>query len=352
MIDWVNILLPFPHVERIHGGACVHYDEKGEGVRTTMKKMMQRGSFDNTVAIQTSTDEGHYRDGQHTHIWVSGSPKPLQGHNLFGTESPLELGAMLGKLALEKCGITVDAFTFRRWLSGRDVKLTRIDITYMLNVGGETDAAAWINAAANQVSAKYRPRSSQNEGTVYIGQHSRRWGLKFYSKFQEITCNSKKHRLPENIQSRDALLDYARGTVRVELVLQSMHLKAIQLQDGTAWFSQPQKAQDTWNTHMEKVQLSGNVRLHKNTIEQMPAHLRSTYALWQSGVAVKQILQKSDKNRMTYYRHRRDLLVYGIDIAKPRQDGNNVVPLIRVIEATPKATPAWAYNTPLYARAA
>lgn len=351
MIDWVNVVLPFEHSQRIHGGACIHFDENGEQTITTIKKQMCRGSYDAGVAIQSSSDPEHSRDGKWTHVWVSGSPKPVQGHNLFGTDNPLELGALLGVLALTKTGHIDEADQItprrliRKWLTGKGIKFTIIDITQMLDVGTETDAAQFIEAASNQMSAKYRGRGRMKDGTFYIGQNSKRWALKLYRKFTEITSRSKKHKLPDDIPQRDALLEYARGTVRAELRLLSMQLKKTGLQNGEAWTTTD--ALTIWGQYMSKIELSGNVRLHRTVIEKLPRRLRSTYALWETGHDCALFMK-----RASYYAHRKDLLAYGIDISKPKVSVTNVVPLIRVIEARPKAIPTWAENTPLLARAA
>lgn len=358
MIDWVNVLLPFEHTERIHGGACMHYDDNGEWKRTTLKKMEQRGSYDCSVAIQSSTDPKHCIDGKFTHIWVSGSPKPVQGHNLFGTDSPLELAAMLGVLALSKAKVIAEADTFtprrlvRQWLTGKDVTFTIIDITQMMDVGTDTDAAQFIESASNQASMKFRARGGQlTGGTFYIGKNSRRWCLKFYQKLPEITGKSKKHRLPEDIPERDALIDYARGTVRAELRLLSMELKKLGLHKGEAWATRD--STEVWRAYMERVELSGNVRLHTSVVEKLPRRLRSTYALWSQGLVLcpgrgkKGVLSQS-----VYYEHRKALREYGVDISKPKVSAGEVLPMIRVIEARPKSIPSWAFNTPLLARAA
>lgn len=382
MIDWVNALIPFPHDEadRIHGGAVDFIDQDGNHTGRTMKKRMvkpgqkksdfcsyinlegevttieaakakDRPSHDSGIAIQSSTDAGHFRDGKFTHVWVSGSPKPLQRHNLFGTESPLELAAMLGRAALETIGHTVTQFSFNHWLSGRDVKFTRIDITQMLDTGSEANAQAFIENVVDQASVKYRNRASCTGDTAYFGKKSKHWTLKLYCKFPEINSASKKHKLPEDIEQRDALLEYANGTVRSELVLQSRHLKDIGLQDGLTWAEKPVHSSEIWGTYMQKLELSGNVRLTPSAVESMPAWVRGTYGLWLTGHDVKRMLS-TKKNRMTYYRHRKALRAYGIDISKAKAEGNNVVPILRVIEARPKAIPVWAINTPLLARAA
>jgi len=386
VIDWVNVLLPFPHdaEDRIHGGAIDYTDETGVHTGRTLKKRMvrpgqkaadfctyigldgnqvtmekakakDRPSYDSGIAIQSSTDEGHRRsDGGFTHIWVSGSPKPLQRHNLFGTESPLELGAMLARSALELLGFNVTPFSFKQWLSGIDCKFTRIDITQMLDTGSEKNAYAFIEHIVDQASVKYRNRATCTGDTAYFGKKSKHWTLKLYCKYAEISSASKKHKLPDDIEQRESLLQYASGTVRSELVLQSRHLKDIGLQDGRTWAQTPIHSFDIWSKYMEKLELSGNVRLQTNIVETMPTWLRGTYCAWLTGHDIKRMLEtKKDgkKNRMTFYRHRKALRAYGIDIAK-KQATNPVIPILRVIEARPKAIPSWAINTPLLARAA
>ncbi len=156
MIDWVDALIYFPHdaVDRIHGGSVDYIDENGAHTGRTMKKRIvrpgqkqadfctyigldgkpvtmeatkakERPSYDSGIAIQSSTDPGHFRDGKFTHIWVSGSPKPLQRHNLFGTDDPNELAALLARSALEALGFNVSIFSFNQWLTGRDTKINR-----------------------------------------------------------------------------------------------------------------------------------------------------------------------------------------------------------------------------------
>lgn len=386
MIDWVNAVLPFPHdaLDRIHGGAadysdehgvhtgrtmkkrmvrpgqkaehvCTYIDLEGKKVETTVKAAKDRPSSDSGIAIQSSSDHFDAATGRYTHIWVSGSPKPLQRHNLFGTESPLELAALLARSALQALDHAVDVFTFNRWLSGRDVKLTRIDITQMLDTGNERNAQGWIAAASEQISVKHRGRGACTGDTIYIGKRSKRWALKLYCKFPEITSMSKKHKLPDDIEQREALLEYATGTVRSELVLQSMQLKETGLQDGLTWATRPINSFDIWSEYMKKVELSGNVRLHTSVVESMPNWLRGTYALWLAGHNIpKMLIGKTNgkEQRATYYRHRKALRAYGIDVSKPKVEGNNVVPILRVIEARPKAIPSWAINTTLLARAA
>ena len=97
---------------------------------------------------------------------------------------------------------------------------------------------------------------------------------------------------------------------------------------------------------MESLNITGQVPLTPQRMKDLPSHLRGTYALWESGRDVRAHLA-----RPTYYRHRKQLLAVGIDIAQPFRDdyAPKVVSLQKVIQPTPAAPPRWAYGTDLLA---
>lgn len=340
MIDWVNAVLPFRHSAPIFGGTVVSHDEAGTLQWASNKKKTVEGSFTSALRIATSSDHP-LQDDAFTHIWISGSPKFVQGHNLFGTSDPRLLAAHLAREGLKALGLETDPFTFNTWKSGRGVTFTVLDVTEMLDTGTELDAAQWIEAAQEQTRVKYRGRGVCQKGTLYFGQHSRRWALKLYQKFAELQSKKKGHALPEHIPQRELLLDYARGTVRAELRFHSLELKRLGLADGENWNAGTARA--LWEKYMQSLELSGQRPLAGSDLETIKPHLRGTYALWREGRDVASLLP-----RRTYYRQRSELKRYGIDIAMPclRQHAN-VVPLLRTITAQPKPIPSWAVNTPL-----
>ena len=73
----------------------------------------------------------------------------------------------------------------------------------------------------------------------------------------------------------------------------------------------------------------------------LPQKLRSTYILWKSGEDLRSTLPKA-----TFYRHRKELGEFGIDITLRQDvaDRSNVIPLIRVLEARPVGVPDWAFQ--------
>lgn len=301
-----------------------------------------RGSHDATCRIQTSRCHGRDGRGLLTHIHISGSPKFLQGHNVFGINDVRRLVALMATRALACCGVEATEMDRARWERG-DFKLTVLDITEMLDTGSETNASAWMRAAGEHCRVKYRGGGKFDGGTLYFGKHSRLWALKFYQKYEELFSRRKSHQLPLAIERREDLLDYARGCVRAELRLYSMELKRLGLQSGQAW--EKTDARTVWDSYMTRVDLAGNHALPDRQIETLPAHLRGTYLLWSEGRDVPALL-----TRRTFYRHRKEMRAFGIDITSlPEKNGSSVVPLIRIIEARPKAIPSWAYGTPLLA---
>lgn len=85
--------------------------------------------------------------------------------------------------------------------------------------------------------------------------------------------------------------------------------------------------------------------LPTTAIQSLPTRLLAVYHLWQEGHDLRAMYPKN-----TFYRYRRQLLPYGVDIAvlQPNDDKfSNVVPLIRILEAVPVSPPEWAYGTPL-----
>ena len=93
--------------------------------------------------------------------------------------------------------------------------------------------------------------------------------------------------------------------------------------------------------------MSNNFKLDDEVLNALPTKLRAYYKLWLMGEDLRVELPKR-----TYYRIRKQLKEYDIDIALVRdveQPVDNVVPLIRVLEAEPVGIPDWAYEQNLIA---
>ena len=88
--------------------------------------------------------------------------------------------------------------------------------------------------------------------------------------------------------------------------------------------------------------MSSNFSLNDSILDTLPRKLRTYYKLWLHGEDLRLELSKP-----TFYRIRNQLKQYDIDIALVRdveKPVDNVVPLIKVLEAQPVGIPYWAFE--------
>jgi II/X family phage/plasmid replication protein len=98
---------------------------------------------------------------------------------------------------------------------------------------------------------------------------------------------------------------------------------------------------------MEKVEMKPNKLLVDEEIDNLSGKVQNTYQKWKQGKNIKK-----DLPRNTFYRHRSELLKVGVDISIPPLEvdkPNNVVPMLRPLEAKPVEVPQWAYEHGLVA---
>lgn len=351
MIDWLTIKIPFKHLH-LNGGMILSInpdgtvewesarrqmvcscrsdvDENGEKTRNSLC-----GSHCTNVAVKS---DGSLDNDHAEFLMISGNPaKYLQGHNIWGSDDLCGLtDAMLAQL-LPKLGLVYDDFTQARVLAG-NFTVAMIDINYSYELENQEDVMAFIHAAEFKARAR-AGRATTRPGTIYFGQHSRRWALKMYSKFNEITKGGKGHKLsPALWEHQDKLLDWTRNILRIELRLLSKELKQLELTNAA---DLQRNIQKLFVEYKGKIVMNEQRRIVGKKLMELPSKLRATYALWQAGHHMAEILSKP-----TYYRHRKELLPYGIDLTITCEKAeSNVVPFIRVLEAKPASIPDWAYS--------
>lgn len=338
MIDWVTAQVPCEHPEPINGGCVCKIKPDGEIEWRTETHLTVEGSHESRLSIKT---DGTY-DGRGVMLRIHGNPvKWLQGHNLFGTSDLVGLVAeTMERLAtLPQLGLTPSENDRDMWWKGL-YKLSRVDVTNSYQLRNRSDVRAWIRAANNTAHMRHRGKGLMEEGTLYFGKHSRRWAVKFYSKGQEL--DAPGHTLPASLDLPH-LKAWANDKLRCEAVFRAMELKRLYLNVAANWDDNTPEVMH--QNILQGLQMSENHTLTPDKIEGLPPRLVGVYHLWNEGHDIRAMYPKP-----TFYRYRSQLLPHGIDIAirQPHEDKpNNVVPLIRVLEATPAEIPAWAYNTPL-----
>ncbi|WP_336916792.1 phage/plasmid replication protein, II/X family [Acinetobacter modestus] len=333
MIDWITAKLPCRHdPSKLISGMVMSFDSKGDNEWVVNKKLSVEGSYSSKIQV-ASADSGH--------IWISGNPvKFLQGHNIFGSNDLKQIMVKFfdALLLQEALGLNPTETQYEYIKDGL-YDLSRVDMNESWHLNNKNDVMAWIRAFGNTVRLKHRGAGQFSGDTAYIGKNSRRWGVKCYSKGHEISA--KGHQLPKELQIPE-LLEYADKSLRLELVMRQLELKRRGLDMAYFWTENTAKML-LQTMVLDNLELSSTFMIDDKILDTLPTRLRLVYQSWKNGDDLKQIMTKP-----TFYRVRKQLQTYGIDIATVNEK-NNIVPLIRYLEAEPVGIPDWAYEKGLVA---
>ena len=336
MIDWVTGTFYCDHdPEKLNNGRVFSMNPDGEIDWHCEKVRNVEGSYSSNIQIKSATSGS---------IWFSGNPvKFLQGHNIFGTD---DLVYLLGRffdalLKIDSLGLAPTDIQYENMKDGL-VMLTRVDINQSWLLNSKSDVLSWIRAAGNCARLKHRGAGQFSGDTLYFGKNSRRWAVKCYSKGHELTV---KGRALHADLSHPLLVEYAEKALRLELVMRSMHLKDCLLNVACNWLPGTAKML-LCSTVLDNLEITDNMPIKDTVLETLPVRLKGVYALWLQGTDLR-----AEMARPTFYRWRKSLLAYGVDIAiiQDSEPKSNVIPLIRYLEAIPAGVPDWAYELGLVA---
>jgi II/X family phage/plasmid replication protein len=339
MIDWITCRLPFTHREPITGGSLVHFDDDGKPEFEKFKFRKVLGSFE--TGFQIVTDQSaENADGTYPFLYVSGNPtKMFQGHNLWGTNDVHGLVIEVFDLLASTLDCLPTSFDRQKVQNGA-VQLLRVDINESFALDTLADCKAWIRAAENSTRMKYRGRGVMKEGTLYFGIKSEYWATKIYAKGQEVREHGTSKQ--PGIFGLPQCLAWADQSLRIEHVLRSKWLKAQKLDLVGNW--DDNTAQTLHRELLQKLEFAEAMNVKPTVLDDLPGSLQGAYALWKQGHDLRLVY-----SRPTFYRYRAKLLEHGIDISiQQKGKPDNVVPLVRILEAVPSGVPAWAVGTDLY----
>lgn len=334
MIDWVTAKLPCRNTLRT--GGIIKHDANGEIEWVSQSWLPVQGSHDSSIVIKPMTENT---------IQISGNPaKWLQGHNLFGTNDLQWLMArFFSSLHEVLCddGLrpTIDQLDL---IEEGKYTISRVDVNETWHLANQSEVMAWIRSAGEKMSLKRRGRGVFSGDTLYFGKIKKDnfWYLKCYSKGDEI--NSKKSNYPDELRT-PAMLDYASKALRLEMTIARKALKEWEINMPCNWDENTGKL--LLLNHLRDLEMSNNFHLNDEILDSLPRKLRTYYKLWLHGEDLRLELSKP-----TFYRIRNQLKQFGIDIALVRdvdKPADNVVPLIKVLEAQPVGIPYWAFEQDL-----
>jgi len=294
MIDWVKVNLPLTEPLGLEHARLIRLSPTGEVEWEARSWFSVEGSGDASVRLRESPGV----------LEFSGNPaKFLQGHNLAGSSDlvPVAVGAVLRALDhLDARPARADLHLWRE--GGFDLKLVHVN-TY-LDLRTEERAfeyLRWLEGA----SVRRRWTRGVFRGST-VTWTSRALRLKVYHKLQEVLDRRSLRHLREKCASR--VISWLTGKLRFEIELRSRELKRLGLQKGERWNGLDLRRLVLH--YAEAVELPKAPSVSASSL-QVPRHLRATVLLWREGVDLRSALP-----RRTFYRHRKELLEYGIDITR------------------------------------
>lgn len=334
MIDWITAEVRCNN--KLDTGCVAKINPDGEVDWVSASWLPVTGSYESNIMIKPLSE---------SRIVISGNPaKFLQGHNLFGTNDLRYLfnkafgviHELLADVGLMPTTSQLDA------IENGGYHLTRVDINESWHLKDGNSVKAWIRSAGEKMNMPHRGKGVFSGDTLYWGKGSKYWFLKCYHKGDEIL--RKKSNFPDELKTPQ-MLEYADKSLRLELVLCSKFLRTTLLNDPCHWHEKTAKM--LLLEYVKKLEMSNNFMLNDDVLNTLPPRLKTAYFTWLSGQDLRTMFSKP-----TYYRYRKELKEYGIDIAllrdKEHQE-NNVIPLIKVLEAEPVGIPDWAYEQGLVA---
>lgn len=268
-----------------------------------------KGSYESSIALRqrdrpigVSVNEGGNRLLQ-----ISGNPvKYLQGHNAFGLSVALYrpvVDAVIKGLPDQVRPVDLPADKIlEMWPS-------RIDIAVSIDMGTYGNVKEWLRCISTGSRSRHG-RALVSGDTVYWGQHSRRWAMKAYCKFDEMLVHPMGD-LRLNEQYRQEV----KNVLRLELCLRGLELKEINkkgwtLDESLLWWYFEHRI-SVGRLNMTRVK-----GLEKLTLSQQAIFLR-----WISGEVIDGKLKES-----TFYRYRRVILdTMGVDISIPCIDQDTML---------------------------
>lgn len=343
MIDWSAGKIHLLHDPKLlRSGSVVSVDADGSIEWETRKRTVIEGSYSSKFTIRSEDLLTPYLASS---LSFSGNPvKFIQGHNVWGTSDLTGLVYEAILKCLRLIGIPITDLELEMLFKG-NYSLSRVDVNYMFPLETRANVLAWLFAAERSSRTRMGKGNFAGE-TLYFQKKSTRWSIKFYSKGLEITAPG--HQLPRELTLGDSLEKFADDKLRAELTLRTKELKKLGLDKGSAWGDN--EPYNVWNEYIGRLEMSEQ-KTADELVYSLPNKLRKTFVLWRDGLDIRQLV-----SRNTYFKHKKELLAYGVDISikQDKKNNDNViplsksVPLVHPLKMTPCDIPEWAHGTNLY----
>ncbi len=343
--DWLSIYQRHHAggLPKVADGAVIRVDANGEVESTTLKKLQVEGSHETSVFIRC--------DGET--VWFDGNVSRWgRPDNVFGY--PFRHCLQIINNLLLSMGLP--PFTEgERFISNfkgeprtvwTGARVTRVDVTRNFSTGSKEDAYHFMRYLQGQQASRLKTGTYGEGETVDWGRGSRYAYMKAYLKGPELRRHAGRSD-PGDSMFKPALdpyvLQLADWCDAVGLVRFEMTFKATKLHDMGCSHLGGFDMKQIEIEFEKKAEVLTRAVADVDLVTELPKAVLSTYRMWQAGDDVT-----SKISRATFYRHRRDLLPFGVDIAIK----SNVLqfqPKTRVIQLGPVSMPDF-YELPTIER--
>jgi hypothetical protein len=327
-LDWLTVAQDHPGgVPVVNDGLVVSLDSEGEVEWQSPRHTAVEGSYSTSVRVRS--------DG--VRVWLSGNVGRFgRRDNLFGYDLDGTMGAanrILGLVGLPPFtrGERVRQAEAYAWTGAR---FSRLDLTCNYATGGMVGADRFMRALSAQKRSRVNQGVYEGESVVF-GRGSKHFSETWYIKHKELLRHSK----PGGVGPGDRVLGltWNSGIVRHELRLFSRFL----LRHGIRYWGDVNMGQliqlyDDRNEMLDRL-----VSASPDGWSDLPPRLEVIARAWKDGADMRSVLPRS-----TFYRYRRALLVYGIDISVPASAVVLRGQFTRVerVQVTAVAVPDWYWS--------
>lgn len=356
--DWLSIYqVHLGGVNVVNDGRVFAVDQEGEVQWDVAQKLVHRGSFDTSIRIRSDG----YRVSLEGNIGRFDRADNLFGYTVaecitlanrllhqfglppFSDRAPMQIVKKrtgLGGPSFAKAG----AFGRECNADGKDyfssttdagyqavgAVITRVDLTKNWFTGSAGNCDQFIRHLQSFKSGRQEPTSYKTTGVAW-GVGSKYWYAKVYGKAAEYYRQNGKNSKKFDKQLFDFMFN--NGIARHEIELKSRYLKQNNLWRFSLWVD---GMEDRIYALFNDV-IDGHVRV--DSYLEIPGRAGELAVAWRDGADLKTRLAQN-----TYYRYRRELLKYGIDIAVSCNVSR--LPLrVEVVTLSPAVKPDW-YSLP------
>lgn len=341
--DWLSIYqVHYADVPVVNEGRIFSISSDGEVMWEVNSKVVFKGSFDTSVRV---VSDGH-------RVVLEGNVGRFgRSDNVFGysvqdcVRLASKIVALFGlppftdsaPMSIVRPGVLGDVGSAAYFKSDTDAGflptgsvITRVDLTCNYSTGSSENASQYVRWLAGFKLRQMEPRSYQTSGVSW-GEGSKFWYAKVYDKAADyIRHRSVAHSLHD--ASLYAWLKTS-GVVRHEITLKSRYLRQNGLYRFSLWDAQ--KMANVYALFTDVV--SGQA--HVDSYLEIPGRAGELAVAWRDGADLKKRL-----SLRTFYRYRRELLQYSIDIAVV-SSVERLATRVNVIDVCPLSLPDW-YDLP------